>query len=131
MQAIAGTVGIERGSVLAIAAGADALCVGGGLADEGTVLRLRDALVKAVRDGELAEERLADAAARVRALAAWTQQARGDVAAPGAAVQEGTAPGTGSDIGLVAARRAARVTAAPSWRPLTDGPVRGRRSRPS
>lgn len=77
MQAIAGTVGIERGSVLAIAAGADALCVGGGLADEGTVLRLRDALVKAVRDGELAEERLADAAARVRALAAWTQQARG------------------------------------------------------
>ena len=34
MQAIAGTYGIERGSVLAIAAGADAICVGGGLADE-------------------------------------------------------------------------------------------------
>ncbi|MYV95327.1 glycoside hydrolase family 3 protein, partial [Streptomyces sp. SID1034] len=95
MQAIAGTVGIERGSVLAIAAGADALCVGGGLADEGTVLRLRDALVTAVREGELAEERLADAAARVRALAAWAQRVRGDVTAPGAAVQEGTAPGTG------------------------------------
>ncbi|MFG2717598.1 glycoside hydrolase family 3 protein [Streptomyces sp. NPDC048416] len=122
MQAIAGTVGIERGSVLAIAAGADALCVGGGLCDEGTVLRLRDALVTAVRDGELAEERLADAAARVRALAAWAQRARGDVTGPGAAVQEGTAPGTDSDIGLVAARRAARVTVAPSWRPLTSAP---------
>ena len=34
MQAIAATYGIERGSVLAIAAGADAICVGGGLADD-------------------------------------------------------------------------------------------------
>lgn len=77
MQAIASTYGIERGSVLAIAAGVDAICVGGGLADEGTVLRLRDALVDAVRGGELPEERLADAAARVRALADWTLRARG------------------------------------------------------
>ena len=112
MQAISATYGIERGSVLAIAAGADAICVGGGLVDEGTVLRLRDALVSAVRSGELPEERLADAAARVRALASWTQGARGAVSEPGAAVQEGTAPGTGvsTDIGLVAARRAVRVT---------------------
>lgn len=77
MQAISAVYGIERGSVLAIAAGADAICVGGGLADEETVLRLRDALVTAVRDGELPEERLADAAARVRALADWTRRARG------------------------------------------------------
>uniref|UniRef100_UPI0015EF1D9C glycoside hydrolase family 3 protein n=1 Tax=Streptomyces albidus (ex Kaewkla and Franco 2022) TaxID=722709 RepID=UPI0015EF1D9C len=34
MQAITGTYGLERGSVLALAAGADAVCVGGGLADE-------------------------------------------------------------------------------------------------
>ncbi|MGB8941920.1 MAG: glycoside hydrolase family 3 protein, partial [Streptomyces sp.] len=47
MQAISATYGIERGSVLAIAAGADAICVGGGLADDATVLRLRDALVGA------------------------------------------------------------------------------------
>ncbi|MFV2120151.1 glycoside hydrolase family 3 protein, partial [Streptomyces sp. Act-28] len=73
MRAIASTYGIERGSVLAIAAGADAICVGGGLADEETVLGLRDALVRAVRTGELPEERLADAAARVRALASWTR----------------------------------------------------------
>ncbi|WP_406838825.1 glycoside hydrolase family 3 protein [Streptomyces sp. AHU1] len=72
MQAIAATYGIERGSVLAIAAGADAICVGGGLADDDTVRRLRDALVSAVRSGELSEERLADAADRVRALAEWT-----------------------------------------------------------
>ncbi|MFC8726995.1 glycoside hydrolase family 3 protein [Streptomyces bacillaris] len=112
MEAISKTYGIERGSVLAIAAGADAICVGGGLADEETVVALRDALVAAVRSGELPEERLADAAARVRALASWTQGARGDVPEPGAEVQEGTAPGTGvrSDVGLVAARRAVRVT---------------------
>ncbi|MEU0705649.1 glycoside hydrolase family 3 protein [Streptomyces bacillaris] len=112
MEAISKTYGIERGSVLAIAAGADAICVGGGLADEETVVALRDALVAAVRSGELPEERLADAAARVRALASWTQGVRGDVPEPGAEVQEGTAPGTGvrSDVGLVAARRAVRVT---------------------
>ncbi|MFH8519366.1 glycoside hydrolase family 3 protein [Streptomyces gelaticus] len=120
MQAIAATYGIEHGSVLAIAAGADALCVGGGLKDDGTVLRLRDALVRAVRSGELAEERLADAAARVRALASWTQGAKGAGSESGAATQEGTGPGTGtgSGIGLVAARRAVRVTG--SAGPLTE-----------
>ncbi|MET9961293.1 glycoside hydrolase family 3 N-terminal domain-containing protein [Streptomyces sp. NPDC006326] len=106
MNAIAGTYGIERGSALALAAGADAICVGGGLADEATVLRLRDALVAAVREGTLPEERLADAAARVRELAAWTRQARAAAAVPGA--PEGGAPG----IGLTAARRAVAVTGA-------------------
>ncbi|MET3986025.1 glycoside hydrolase family 3 protein [Streptomyces sp. PvR034] len=104
MQAIAATYGIERGTVLAIAAGADAICVGGGLCDEATVLGLRDALVEAVREGALPQERLADAAARVRALAAWTRQVR-EAGAPGAQ-QEGSAPG----IGLAAARRALRVS---------------------
>ena len=103
MQAISGTYGIERGSVLAIAAGADAICVGGGLADEDTVLRLRDALVRAVRDGELPEERLADAAARVRALARWARRqparrgrtrrpARGRAPAPASVWQRPAAP---------------------------------------
>ncbi|MFJ4342175.1 glycoside hydrolase family 3 protein [Streptomyces sp. NPDC088915] len=123
MQAVSATYGIERGSVLAIAAGADAICVGGGLCDEDTVLRLRDALVAAVRTGELPEERLADAAARVRALAAWTQahRARGAGSVPGAAVQEGTAPG--ADIGLVAARRALKVTRGERpYAPVTSAP---------
>ncbi|MFJ9593009.1 glycoside hydrolase family 3 protein [Streptomyces virginiae] len=109
MHAIAGTYGIERGSVLAIAAGADAICVGGGLADEDTVLRLRDALVAAVREGTLPEERLADAAARVRALAAWTRGARPDVPPEGSRA---------SGIGLTAARRALLVTG-------TAGPLTG------
>ncbi|MFF7727241.1 glycoside hydrolase family 3 protein [Streptomyces sp. NPDC008001] len=115
MEAVAGTYGIERGSVLALAAGADAICVGGGLADEDTVLRLRDALVAAVRAGELPEERLADAAARVRALARWTS---GEGAA--GAAEEGTAPAP--EVGLTAARRALRVTAAAGREPLT-GPA--------
>ncbi|MFG2502410.1 glycoside hydrolase family 3 protein [Streptomyces sp. NPDC048441] len=114
MQAISATYGIERGSVLAIAAGADAICVGGGLADDDTVLRLRDALVAAVRSGELSEERLADAATRVRALAHWTS-------VPGAAKRPGGAPGT--EIGLTAARRALTVTRGESYTaPLTDPP---------
>ncbi|OIJ87546.1 glycoside hydrolase family 3 protein [Streptomyces colonosanans] len=114
MRAIADTYGIERGSVLAIAAGADAICVGGGLADDETVRRLRDALVMAVRSGELAEERLAEAAERVRALARWTASA----AAEGAAGQ-GAA---GADIGLLAARRALTVTGAEDFTPLTAPP---------
>lgn len=101
MNAIAGTYGIERGSVLAIAAGADAICVGGGLADEGTVLRLRDALVAAVREGVLPEERLADAAARVRALAEWTRASRPDARPEGSRV---------SGVGQAAARRAVAVS---------------------
>ncbi|KIZ14168.1 glycoside hydrolase family 3 protein [Streptomyces natalensis] len=110
MRAISATYGIERGSVRALAAGADAICVGGGLADEDTVLRLRDALVRAVRDGELAEQRLADAAARVRTLARWTRSAGAARTAP--------APG----IGLTAARRALRITAAGPCTPLA-GPA--------
>ncbi|WP_031479462.1 glycoside hydrolase family 3 protein [Streptomyces bicolor] len=110
MQAIAATYGIERGSVLAIAAGADAICVGGGLADDETVRRLRDALVTAVRSGELAEARLAEAAERVRELARWT------AAAP-AAEGEGR-----TDIGLVAARRALKLTSTSPFSPLTEPP---------
>ncbi|MFH8365658.1 glycoside hydrolase family 3 protein [Streptomyces sp. NPDC018031] len=141
MQAIAATYGIERGSVLAIAAGADAICVGGGLADEDTVLRLRDALVTAVRTGELPEERLADAAARVRALADWTRThsrpagpaatGPGAAGAPArAAVPAGTAGADGAaggtpltDVGQLAARRALRVTHGPTPYQPGAGPV--------
>ncbi|MCQ4080299.1 glycoside hydrolase family 3 protein [Streptomyces sp. RB6PN25] len=117
MRAISATYGIEQGTVLALAAGADAVCVGGGLADEETVLRLRDALVRAVREGELPEERLAQAAARVRALGAWARTAAREAqGARGPGAREGSAPGPGDgrfgdgQIGLVAARRALRVT---------------------
>ncbi|PTM87566.1 glycoside hydrolase family 3 protein [Streptomyces sp. VMFN-G11Ma] len=112
MKAVASTYGIERGSVLAVAAGADAICVGGGLSDEGTVERLRDALVSAVRAGELAEERLADAAERVRALARWTAAAA--KTDPDRAVDD--------EVGLRAARRAVRLTSTEPFTPLTEPP---------
>ncbi|WP_327661649.1 MULTISPECIES: glycoside hydrolase family 3 protein [unclassified Streptomyces] len=111
MKAISGTYGIERGSVLAIAAGADAICVGGGLADDDTVLRLRDALVGAVRSGELPEERLADAAARVRALSKWAT----------ASGRTGSREGN-PEVGLDAARRAVTVTRGADGAPVS-GPV--------
>ncbi|MDV7218903.1 glycoside hydrolase family 3 protein [Streptomyces prunicolor] len=125
MQAIAATYGIERGSVLAIAAGADAICVGGGLADDETVRRLRDALVGAVRSGELPEERLAEAAERVRGLAQWT--ASGAAAASEAETDARTGSASAGsvtrvDIGLVAARRALTVTGADDFTPLTEPP---------
>ncbi|WP_367124172.1 glycoside hydrolase family 3 protein [Streptomyces phytohabitans] len=138
MQAISATYGLERGSVLALAAGADAICVGGGLADEDTVLRLRDALVRAVRDGELPRERLADAAARVRALARWTGEAGARVNGGSAPVPSSSrpaptgAPAAGhaaedaaddaSDVGLRAARRALRVTVSDDYDPLASPP---------
>ncbi|MGK5529054.1 glycoside hydrolase family 3 protein [Streptomyces sp. URMC 129] len=109
MRAVAGTYGLDRGCVLAVAAGADAVCVGGTPSDEAEVLRLRDALVRAVRAGELSEERLHDAAERVRALARWTTAARRDTA--------GGTPAPAGDVGLTAARRAVRVTPAPGAGP--------------
>jgi beta-N-acetylhexosaminidase len=112
MQAVAATYGIERGTVMALAAGCDAICVGGGLCDEETVVALRDAIVDAVRDGSLPAERLADAAARVRRLAAWAQEHKG--------AAEGIAPG--SDVGLEAARRALRVTRTGAFTPLEGAP---------
>ena len=135
MQAISATYGLERGSVLAIAAGADALCVGGGLADEETVLRLRDALVRAVQAGELTEARLADAASRVRSLASWASGPAAGADA-GTAAQRSSPRGAsasrrgarthgragGRDVGLEAARRALRVTGMETHEPLTRPP---------
>ncbi|MDT0319505.1 glycoside hydrolase family 3 protein [Streptomyces millisiae] len=106
MKAVADTYGLERGCALAVAAGADAICVGGTPSDEAEVLRLRDGIIQAVREGELSEERLHDAAERVRALAGWTAQARAQ--APADEPDDDT-------IGLDAARRALRIT------PSTDG----------
>ncbi|MFB6891068.1 glycoside hydrolase family 3 protein [Kitasatospora sp. NPDC056327] len=113
MGAIADTFGMGEGSVLALAAGADAICVGGGLADEATVLMLRDAIVAGVQSGKLPEERLADAAARVRALGSW-----GRIAA------QGERPEADLAVGLRAARRALRVVRAPGREvlPVTERP---------
>ncbi|MGW6502224.1 glycoside hydrolase family 3 protein [Nonomuraea angiospora] len=97
MAAVAGTYGIGGASARAIAAGADAICVGGERADEATAAGIRDAIATAVTQGLLPEERLADAARRVRELASW-------------AVSSGSQASRDGSVGLAAARRAIRVT---------------------
>ena len=99
MRAVSERYGIAGAAVLALAAGADAICVGGEHADEHTAGELREAIVAAVRSGTLPEERLVEAAKRVGQLAEWAVQAR---PAP--------VPPLKVPAGLQAARRAVRVT---------------------
>ncbi|NBE97490.1 glycoside hydrolase family 3 protein [Nonomuraea sp. KC401] len=112
MAAVAGAYGIGGAAARAIAAGADAICVGGEHADEATATGIRDAIAAAVTQGLLPEERLADAARRVRELAAWTASS-GSAAATGSQGRAGSGAlaGAGGDggAGMVAARRAVRV----------------------
>jgi beta-N-acetylhexosaminidase len=89
MGAIAGSTGVGEGALLAVLAGVDALCLGGDAAGEPIADTARDALVAAVRSGRLAEERLAAAAGRMRALASRF-------------------PGSLAALGLAAARRGLR-----------------------
>lgn len=79
MAAIRETVGIGGGAALALAAGADLLCIGNptnpgeaALADqdERDFRAARDGIVAALRDGSLPRERVEEAAGRVSALAA-------------------------------------------------------------
>ncbi|WP_199513598.1 glycoside hydrolase family 3 protein [Nucisporomicrobium flavum] len=132
MQGVRRKYGLEGATVRALAAGADAICVGGDHADERTALRLRAAIVAAVRNGELSEERLRDAAARVRRLATWTLETQTTVGARAIADAAGAAAVTaggaivvaGSVVGQAAARRAVKVTTtaeAPDL-PLTHAP---------
>ncbi|XVU23325.1 glycoside hydrolase family 3 protein [Actinoplanes sp. CA-054009] len=126
MQGVRRKYGLTGATVRALAAGVDAICVGGDHAEEHTATELRDAIVAAVLDGTLPEERLRDAAARVRGLGEWTtrtQTATGARAVADAgpevvsmAVLEGLS--TGSGIGFDAARRAVRVTRTEGATPL-------------
>ena len=68
MKAVSATMGVEEGAVRALAAGADALCLGHDLFDD-SVGSVRDALVDAVRSARLREERLVEAAARIAEVA--------------------------------------------------------------
>jgi beta-N-acetylhexosaminidase len=96
MRAISATIGVEEGAVRALAAGADALCLGHDLWEEATD-GLVTAIVAAVRDGRLTEERLAEAAGRIAELGAW-------------AGREAPITNGGGGIGLEAARRALDVS---------------------
>jgi len=75
MRAIAATAGLEGGAVRALAAGADALCLGADLAPE-QVEAVEAAIVAAVREGRLPEERLLEAASRVAETAEWAASPR-------------------------------------------------------
>src|SRR5205807_7524944 len=110
MAAIRATVGLAAGAVAALAAGADALCVGGGLVSEDVVLLLTGALEEAVRGGSPGEDRLAEAAGRVAETARWAEARRTDAGRP-----EG-------GVGLEAARRAIRARGVA---PLVGAPVVG------
>ncbi|MFI8932988.1 glycoside hydrolase family 3 protein [Streptomyces sp. NPDC053474] len=99
MGAVTDRYGIDGATVRAVAGGVDAVCVGGERAEESTVDLLTGALVRAVHDGTLPEDRLTEASTRVRSFATWS----------GARSRAATATGLGSDIGLIAARRAVRV----------------------
>jgi beta-N-acetylhexosaminidase len=92
MRGLAATVGVEEGAVQALAASVDALCVGHDL-HEDAVDALIAAIMAAVRSGRLAEGRLAQAAARVAALAS----------------REGQALAAATGLGAALARRALRV----------------------
>ncbi|MFY1701497.1 glycoside hydrolase family 3 protein [Micromonospora sp. WMMA1923] len=118
MQAVTRRYGFAGAAVRALAAGADAICVGGEHADEETARHLRDAVVAAVVAGELPEERLAEAAKRVGHLAAWSATARARRRPPAVHPGPATAPADRAPVGLTAARRAVRVTGAPDGLPL-------------
>ncbi|MCK2221399.1 glycoside hydrolase family 3 protein [Actinomadura sp. ATCC 31491] len=69
MRAVAAMASPGEIAVRALAAGADAICVG--VVTEDGLRELTGAVVAAVRDGVLPEDRLAEAAGRVRALSDW------------------------------------------------------------
>jgi beta-N-acetylhexosaminidase len=128
MRAVSGRNGIADAAVRAVAAGVDLLCLGRDQ-DEEDYLAVRGALAGAVRAGTLSAARLEEAAARVsgfrtvlaeKALpgaagtgapspdgVGWPSADGVDVGAPDA-----TGPGGADGIGLVAARRALRVSGA-------------------
>ncbi|MBB2740587.1 UNVERIFIED_ORG: beta-N-acetylhexosaminidase [Microbispora rosea subsp. rosea] len=103
-------------AVRALAAGADAICVGVSSARGESVYALRDAITGAVREGRLAEERLAEAAGRVRDLAAWYDARAEARAAVARDADEG--------LGLAAATAALRaIPAEQAAAPLTKAPL--------
>ncbi|MGB2567520.1 glycoside hydrolase family 3 protein [Micromonospora citrea] len=87
--------GVAPAAVLALAAGADLLCVGAKV-DAALVEHVAAEIVTAIEDGRLERARVEEAAGRAAALAAWTRAA-------------GAAGATPADLGYAAARRAVRV----------------------
>ena len=113
MRAVSEPFGIPEAAVMAVAAGTDLLCFGRDQ-DEQTYLRVRDALVEAVRSGRLPAFRLEESAARVAELRRWVAAARVPAGAADLSGTDGADGADGTDVGLVAARRALRLEGAPA-----------------
>src|SRR3989442_2494221 len=92
---------VAQAAVGALVAGCDALCIGGHLSGEEVVDDIVRAVVAAVEEGRISEQRLHEAASRIDALAAWRQG-------------RGSRTHVSNEVGIVAARRAVR----------SEGPVR-------
>ncbi|WP_248960230.1 glycoside hydrolase family 3 N-terminal domain-containing protein [Sphaerisporangium perillae] len=117
MKAVAALLPPPEIAVRALAAGADAICVGASSPGGENVTALRDGIVRAVHDGTLADSRLAEAAGRVQALAAWHEaQRERRPGAPGGTTDEapsrafgGTSPGTSGEVPSAAFGEASRA----------------------
>jgi len=97
--------GIGKAAVLALAAGADLLCIGAKV-DHALVEAVVAEIVAGVRDGRLPLDRLENAAERTATMAAWTRR-------PAAALPHDAALGYAglgyAALGYAAARRAVQV----------------------
>ena len=94
MRALSVTLGVEESAVRALAAGADAVCLGADV-DAALVDRVHAAVRDAVDSAQLDQARIEEAAGRVTELARW------------ASTPQGRRPG--AEVGIAAARRATRV----------------------
>jgi beta-N-acetylhexosaminidase len=103
MKGASGLIGVPEAAVRALIAGADLLCLGSREYAE-SVAAIQAAIVEAVTQGRLSEERLAESAARVDRLHDWLAEDRF------AAIDR--------KAGMEAARRAVRVTG--EVRPLAN-----------
>ena len=114
--------GTAKGAALALAAGADLLCIGADV-DHALVEEIVADVIAAVHDGRLPLSRLEDAAARTAELAAWAALPVDDLAGPAlpasvpsdaratddAAASAETEPDGVANLGLAAARRAIAI----------------------
>ena len=101
MKGLSGARGVEQAAVLALEAGCDALCVGHDLHDEAV-----SAIASAISDG-VSEERLQEAAFRVRRLAAWA--APGTRQVPDTCLDRDVARRAVCFVGDIRVREGARV----------------------
>ena len=113
MRAVAGPYGIAQAAVLAVAAGTDLLCFGRDHS-EPTYLAVKDALIEAVRAGQIPASRLEESSGRVHALRSWAAAQR----RPAQHRLAQARPTPAEEIGLAAAQRAIQVYGSPG--PLTD-----------